>query len=99
MIVSPAKLPLLMPMSEQQESQNDDSSKSDFSTFLAKAVNKLNSSQVDADNLSEKFLIGEVDNLHQVTIAMEKAKLSMQLAMQVRNKFVEAYQEISRMQI
>ncbi|ACV61601.1 flagellar hook-basal body complex subunit FliE [Desulfofarcimen acetoxidans DSM 771] len=99
MIVSPAKLPLLMPMSEQQESQNDGSSKSDFSTFLAEAVNKLNSSQVDADNLSEKFLTGEVDNLHQVTIAMEKAKLSMQLAMQVRNKFVEAYQEISRMQI
>ena len=97
MIVSPAKIPLLMP--EQQESQNVGSGKSDFGAFLAKAVNEVNQPQVDADNISEKFLTGEVGNLHQVTIAMETAKLSMQLAMQVRNKIVEAYQELSRLQI
>ena len=97
MIVSPARIPLLMP--EQQRNQNAGSGKSDFGTFLAKAVNEVNQSQVDADNISEKFLAGEVDNIHQVTIAMENAKISLQLALQVRNKFVEAYQEISRMQI
>ena len=97
MIVSPARIPLLMP--EQQNNQNADSVKSDFGTFLAKAINGVNQSQVDADNIGEKFLAGGVDNLHHVTIAMENAKISMQLALQVRNKFVEAYQEISRMQI
>ena len=97
MIIFPGRIPLLMP--EQQISGNAGSGNSDFGAFLAKAVNDVNQSQVAADNISEKFLVGEVDNLHQVTIAMETAKLSLQLAVQVRNKFVEAYQEISRMQI
>ncbi|PKM79132.1 MAG: flagellar hook-basal body complex protein FliE, partial [Firmicutes bacterium HGW-Firmicutes-13] len=42
---------------------------------------------------------GEVDDLHQVIIAVEEAKLSMQFMVQVRNKIIEAYQEIARMQI
>ena len=97
MIVSPPRIPLLMP--EQQENQNAGFVKSDFGDFLAKAVNEVNQSQVDADNTSEKFLAGGVDDIHHVTIAMENAKISMHLAIQVRNKVVEAYQEISRMQI
>ena len=97
MIISPARIPLLMP--EQQENQNAGTGKGDFGSFLAKAVNEVNQTQVEADTMSEKYLLGEVDNLHQVTISMEKAKLSLQLAVQVRNKVVEAYQEISRMQI
>ena len=99
MIVSPTRIPLLMPEQQENTDTNPSPGKADFGSYLAKAVNDLNQSQVSADNISDKFLAGQVDNLHEVTIAMEKAKLTMQLAVQVRTKMVEAYQEISRMQI
>jgi len=70
-----------------------------FSDILNNAIEKLNDTQIKADNLAMEFLTGEVQDLHQVTIAMQEAKLSMQLAVEVRNKVVEAYQEISRMQV
>lgn len=70
-----------------------------FSEVLSSALNKLNETQGRADNLSLELLTGEVQDIHQVTIAMQEAKLSMQLAVEVRNKVIEAYQEISRMQV
>ncbi|MFX4261957.1 flagellar hook-basal body complex protein FliE [Pelotomaculum propionicicum] len=70
-----------------------------FSEVLSSALKRLNDTQVKADNLSLELLTGEVQDIHQVTIAMQEAKLSMQLAVEVRNKVIEAYQEISRMQV
>lgn len=70
-----------------------------FSEVLNNALMKLNDVQVNADNLSLELLTGEVQDIHQVTIAMQEARLTMQLAVEVRNKVIEAYQEISRMQV
>jgi len=70
-----------------------------FANMLKKAVADLNQSQVKADKVVERFLAGDIEDVHQVMIAMEEARLTMQLAVEVRNKIVEAYQEISRMQI
>lgn len=70
-----------------------------FADLLKKAVEDLNQSQVKADKVVEGFLAGDIQDVHQVMIAMEEARLTMQLAVEVRNKIVEAYQEISRMQI
>ena len=74
-------------------------SKVDFSQQLTEALKNVNDLQVKADDMATKLVLGEVDDLHQVTVAMEQAKLSLQLAVQVRNKIVEAYQEIARMQV
>lgn len=71
----------------------------EFGEFLNSAVAKLNQSQLQADEVMQNFLVGDIQDIHQVTIAMREAKLTMQLAVEVRNKVVEAYQEISRMQI
>lgn len=76
-----------------------DTGEGSFSEVLNNALKKLNDTQVKADNLSLELLTGEVQDIHQVTIAMEEAKLTMQLAVEVRNKVIEAYQEISRMQV
>ena len=73
--------------------------KVDFSKQLTDALKNVNEMQVKADDMATKLVLGEVDDLHQVTVAMEQAKLSLQLAVQVRNKIVEAYQEIARMQV
>jgi len=70
-----------------------------FGQVLNRAIEGLNSSQVKADVAAEKFLTGEIQDIHQVAVAMEEAKVMMQLAIEVRNKVVEAYQEISRMQV
>jgi len=70
-----------------------------FKELFDKAINSLNASQLNADANVQKFLTGEVQDLHTVMIAMEEARLSMQLAVEVRNKLVEAYQELSRMQV
>ena len=48
---------------------------------------------------SEEFALGKVDDIHKPIIAMEKASIALELLVQVRNKAVEAYQEIMRMQI
>lgn len=70
-----------------------------FGEVLGGALDDLNRAQLKADGMVKKFLAGEVQDIHQVTIAMEEARLMMQLAVEIRNKVVEAYQEVSRMQV
>lgn len=68
-----------------------------FSQYLGEVLDQLNQKQVDAEKLGEKLAAGEVQDLHQVMIAAQEASLSLSLAVQVRNKVIEAYQEIMRM--
>ncbi|NTV14037.1 MAG: flagellar hook-basal body complex protein FliE [Desulfobulbaceae bacterium] len=70
-----------------------------FADVLKTAVSQVNDSQVAANSAIEKFQTGETRDLHEVMITMEKADISMRLMMQVRNKVVDAYQEIMRMQV
>lgn len=69
-----------------------------FADLLEDAIHEANRLQKDSDDQIGKLLAGEETDLHTVLIAMQKAQISFQLLMQVRNKIVEAYQEISRMQ-
>ena len=71
----------------------------DFKAGLNRAIDGLNRVQNEADDMVAKMVTGEVEDIHQVVLAVEKANLSMQLAVQVRNKVVEAYQEIMHMQV
>ena len=70
-----------------------------FQDLLAGALQQTNSLQKESEMMTQKLVTGQDVELHDVMIAMEKAGLSFQLTMQVRNKMVEAYQEIMRMQI
>lgn len=70
-----------------------------FASWLDKGLADVNAKIVDSDVQLRKLAAGEVDNLHQVMISMEEAKLSFQLALQVRNRLMEAYQDVLRMQI
>ncbi|MBS3947251.1 MAG: flagellar hook-basal body complex protein FliE [Dethiobacter sp.] len=71
----------------------------DFGQMLRQALGEVNKLQQNADVAAKKLVLGEAEDVHQVMIAMEQARLALQLTVQVRNKLVEAYQEISRMQI
>lgn len=70
-----------------------------FGSFLNEAMNNLNTGQQQVDQLNQSFIKGELADVHQLTIATEKASLGLELTVQVRNKVLEAYQEIMRMQL
>lgn len=79
--------------------QKTEEPKRAFSQFLSEALEKVNQSQLEADRLTQLLAAGEITDLHQVMIAAEKANIQLQLTLAVRNKVVEAYQEIMRMQM
>jgi flagellar hook-basal body complex protein FliE len=70
-----------------------------FGNFLNDAMNKLNQQEKYVDKLNDQFVKGEISDVHQLVIATEKASLGLQLTVQVRNKVIDAYQEIMRMQV
>lgn len=69
-----------------------------FSTFLKSAIDGVAAQEQNVHKVNEQFLIGEVDE-NKVMIASAQAELSLSLTSQVRNKVIEAYQEIMRMQM
>lgn len=72
---------------------------SSFETWLGNQLEQVNDKLIHAERQVQSLAVGEAENLHQVMIALEDAKLSFQLTMQIRNRVLEAYQEILRMQV
>ena len=68
-----------------------------FENLISSQIEKLNQGQLISDNLVQDFVAGNTEDLHQVMIASEEARLSLELAVQIRNKVVEAYKELSNM--
>lgn len=71
----------------------------DFAQTLMDVMKEVNASQLHGQEMQKAVMTNQPVDFHDVMIAMEKASLSMNLTMQVRNKLLEAYQEISRTQI
>ncbi|MFB5266565.1 flagellar hook-basal body complex protein FliE [Paenibacillus enshidis] len=69
-----------------------------FGDYLADALNQVNQQEINSQEMSNKFLTGQVD-VDQVMIASQEALLSLQFTTQIRNKAIEAYQEIMRTQL
>ena len=74
-------------------------SRGDFAAWMDKQFAELNQDIKSADQLVRDLAVGENNNLHQVMLQLEKTKISFQLALQVRNRLLEGYQEIMRMQV
>ncbi len=70
-----------------------------FANVLDKFVTDVNSLQNKASESIEKLATGEISDVHQVMIAVEEAGTAMEFMLEIRNKVVEAYQEIMRMQV
>lgn len=69
-----------------------------FINFLKDALEEVNESQLEAQKLARDFALGKIDNIHTVTIAAQKAELALDLTLAIRNKVIEAYKELMRMQ-
>lgn len=84
------------PFKKDREGQAETAS---FTEVLAGALREVNRLQLEAEGANWQLVRGEVENLHQVVLATEKAELALLLTLQVRNKVLEAYQELMRMQV
>lgn len=69
----------------------------DFSSTLRSAVEQINQLQSDAQNKVAGLLSGNGEDIHSAMLAVEKANVSFEMMVQVRNKIVQAYQTISQM--
>jgi len=89
-----------LPFIEQQNSRiSTNGNNESFGGTLKEFISDTNSMQREAGLLSEKMIKGEPVDLHEVMISAEKAKTSFQLLMEIRNKFLDMYREISRLQV
>ena len=70
-----------------------------FGETLAEAVGRVDHAQKAADAQVEAFVAGETENAHEVMIAMNQAELHFKLMAEVRNKLLDGYQELMRMQV
>ncbi len=70
-----------------------------FGEMLTKAIDEANTAQLKADKATTDLVTGRADNIHEVMLSMEEADISMRMLVQMRNKVVDAYQEIIRMQV
>ncbi len=70
-----------------------------FKELLTDSIKRVNEMQLEADQAINRLATGETENIAEVMTAVEKADLAFRLLMQIRNKLVEAYEEIRQMRI
>lgn len=70
-----------------------------FSEILKQSVDKVNLYQTQADTSIHELVAGRNKNIHETMLTIERADTSLKLMMQVRNKILDAYREIMRMQV
>lgn len=71
----------------------------DFADYFTQQLGEVNGQLMHAEHGLQLLATGQASNLHQVMINLEEAKLSLQLVAQVRNRLLDAFQEILRMQV
>lgn len=72
---------------------------SSFLDTLRQQIDSLIEITNEAESMQQQFALGQVDDINAVVLAVQKADLALNFALELRNKVVEAYQEVSRMQI
>lgn len=91
--------PIALPVTEVLPKTPAKSNVSEFGQMLESLMSQAVQQQTIADAMSTQLALGNTDDVAAVMIAGEKASLSWQLLQQVRNKMLEAFQEIMRMQV
>jgi flagellar hook-basal body complex protein FliE len=82
-----------------KENNAKEKPESSFKDILKDSLDKLNEKQVESDNITNEFVSGGDVEIHEMMLSMEEAKMSLQLAIQVRNKVVDAVKELTNMQL
>ncbi|MGQ4664616.1 flagellar hook-basal body complex protein FliE [Metabacillus halosaccharovorans] len=78
---------------------NQTDNKTSFGETLKQAIDNVNNAQLESDKMTEALATGKNVELHDVMIASQKSSITLLTAVEVRNKAIEAYQEMMRMQV
>ncbi|MBO0995446.1 flagellar hook-basal body complex protein FliE [Bacillus sp. SD088] len=89
---------LTLPEHSQNQSLSQ-GTENNFGTYLKNAMDEVNNAQIQSAEATQKLVYGQNIELHDVMITAQKASITMQTALEIRNKAVEAYQEMMRMQV
>ncbi|WP_029498233.1 flagellar hook-basal body complex protein FliE [Kurthia huakuii] len=100
MAISPVSIMQpVTPTMMQTTGTNNIKTDASFSTMLKDAINQVNETQATSDVYTNKLVNGQDVELHDVMIASQKANVTLNTALSIRNKAVEAYQEVMRMSV
>ncbi|HRT27963.1 MAG TPA: flagellar hook-basal body complex protein FliE [Syntrophales bacterium] len=91
--------PALTPVEPGKAEKEGSGTQTPFGTVLKKTIKDINDLQIKADQAIAKVEVDNSASIHEAMIALEKADISFKAMMQVRNKIIEAYQEIMKMQV
>lgn len=90
------RLETVTPLAQKGEKGNNEVS---FSEMMKKYVQEANDLQVNADTEVRKVIAGEEVDAHEVMTAVEKANISFEMVMEIRNKMLDAYRELMKTQM
>lgn len=88
-----------MPQALQSVREGAKATDQSFGEILNNAINEVNKTEQESVSMMEKLSTGEVENVHEVFIAAQKAELTLNMALEVKNRVVDAYKEIMRLQL
>ena len=93
-----SEVPSQSPILKQEIPKGGREGSPSFKDLLGRFIGEVNRLRNEADEATQQLVAGETTDFHQVMVAVEKASLSFELTMEIRNKFIEAYRELMRMQ-
>ncbi len=70
-----------------------------FADLLGDQLQKINAQHIEADQAVQQFATGQTDNIHDVVLSVTKADLAFRMVLEIRNRLIESYQEVMRMQV
>jgi flagellar hook-basal body complex protein FliE len=91
--------PVLPPLEPGKSGRDERGAATPFGTVFKQTLKDINDLQMKADQAIAKVEVDNSASIHEAMIALEKADISFKAMMQVRNKIIEAYQEVMRMQV
>ena len=91
-----AKPVLQAPAARRMFSRTPEAPEVNFEDMLAASIRQVNSLQLEADDKIRKLATGDVEDISEVALASSRADVALRLLMEVRNKFLDAYQSLSR---
>ena len=88
--------PLRLPSPSQQAA---DPAAPSFADRIGRGLEELNMQLLGSQRDLQALAVGDAENLHEIMIRLEESRMSLQLMLQVRNRVLEAYQDVMRMQV
>ena len=94
-----SNLQTILPEMDAAKKQAPEASASPFSDYVERSLTEVNGLMVHADQAISDLTTGKNQDIHNTMISMQKAEISFELVLQIRNKLMTAYDEIRRMSI